>query len=94
MGNVTANQAENLLFKGVSRSQWTVVGKQPNVLRLNLQYRGYDFNADIQYTNRNYSILFVSVNDDNGNLKKAHEVYKKYIVKLNKIIQKTIAENN
>ena len=92
-GNLSYTQAENLLFKGISKSQWTVVGKEQNILHINLQYRGYNFDSDIQFSNTNYSIVFKGINAYNGNLKKAYENYKKYVMKLSKIIQKVAVEN-
>ena len=88
-GNLTYSEAEDVLFDACTRAKWQVVDKGQNYMTINLDHKGFSFDADIRYTNSKYAIIFKRVNEDRGSTKEAYAVYKKYAIKLNKTIQKT-----
>ncbi|MBR6412537.1 MAG: hypothetical protein IKS41_05200 [Alphaproteobacteria bacterium] len=89
-GNLTYAAAEEVLFDACTRASWQVINKGNNFITINLTHKGYSFDADIQYTNSHYAIIFRRLNQDRGSKKEAYAVYKKYAIKLNKVIQKTV----
>ena len=92
MGNPSYNEAESILFRACSKARWSVVWKENNIVKVNFNYKGFDFDANIQFFNNQYAILFRKVNSDRGDLEKAYNVYTKYASKLSLTIQKTSAE--
>ena len=91
MGNPSYKEAETILFKACADARWTIVGKEENIIKVNFNYKGFDFDANIQFFNNQYAILFRKVNSDRGDLEQAYKVYTKYANKLNLIIQRTAA---
>jgi hypothetical protein len=89
-GSYSYDVAEAVLFDACTKAKWQVVENGQDFLVINFSHKGYDFDAEIQYDNNNYSIIFLGVNQDKGNLRKAYSVYTKYVTKLNKVIQKTV----
>lgn len=91
-GNPSYNQAESIFFNACTKTRWTIVNKGGNVIKINFNNKGYNFDALIKFNQNQYTIQFERANQYKGNLKNAYAVYKKYADKLNRTIQKYSAK--
>ena len=89
-GSLTYTGVENLLTDACMKSKWRVVNKGKNFMTINFDHKGINFDATLRFTNSKYSIVYKKMNQDRGDRVKAYAVYKKYVDKLNKTIQKAV----
>lgn len=93
LGNPTYDQAESILYDSCARARWQIVNKGQGFMSINFDRGDFNFSADIQFTNLKYAIIFRRVNRDDGSKKEAYNVYRKYALKLSRVIQKVSAKN-
>ncbi len=89
-GNLNYKGVENLLLDACERTNWKVLSKGKDFMIINFDHKGISFDATLRFTNSKYSIVYKRLKQDRGDRAKAYEVYRKYVEKLNKVIQKLV----